>query len=92
VPKTLATNGGNDAIDSLLAVRAEQRDGGVNVGVDAESGEPMDAAAEGVYDCVRVVRQIIQGAAMLSTNLLLVDEIIAAGKATGGGQQQMMQQ
>lgn len=80
IPKTLAVNGGNDALDALLAVREEQRDGNHNVGVDCVTGDAIDAQAEGIYDCVRVVRQLIQGSAMIATQLLLVDEIIAAGK------------
>lgn len=90
VPKTLAANGGNDPLDALLAVREEHRAGNHSVGVDCDTGEPIDAAAEGIYDCVRVMRQLVQGSAMIATQLLLVDEIIAAGKSSSSGQAQQL--
>jgi T-complex protein 1 subunit zeta len=84
LPKTLASNCGADALDQLLAVQNAQRKGGnTKLGLDGLTGDVIDAAAAGIWDVERVVRQLIQGGTMIATQLLLVDEIIAAGK--GGG-------
>ncbi len=45
----------------------------------------MDPEAEGVWDNYRVKRQMVQSAAVVSTQLLLVDEIIRASKKEKGG-------
>jgi T-complex protein 1 subunit zeta len=85
LPKTLAANCGADALDALLAVQnAQRKDGGsTKIGIDGITGDVVDAAAAGIWDIERVVRQLIQGGTMIATQLLLVDEIIAAGKSAG---------
>ncbi len=45
----------------------------------------MDPTAEGVWDIYRVKRQILTSATMIAQQLLLVDEILKAGK--GGGKE-----
>ncbi len=55
------------------------------VGLDLETGEPMDPQAEGVWDNYRVKRQLLQSASVVATQLLLVDEILKASKSARGG-------
>lgn len=43
----------------------------------------MDCAASGIYDNYRVKRQIIQSSALTAMQLLLVDEVMRAGKGAG---------
>lgn len=84
LPKTLASNCGADALDSLLAVQnAQRKAGNTKLGIDGHTGDVVDAATAGLWDVERVVRQLIQGGTMIATQLLLVDEIIAAGKSQG---------
>eukprot|EP01121_Diplochlamys_sp_Union-15-3_P002512 TRINITY_DN1221_c0_g2_i3.p1 TRINITY_DN1221_c0_g2~~TRINITY_DN1221_c0_g2_i3.p1 ORF type:complete len:545 (+),score=117.49 TRINITY_DN1221_c0_g2_i3:22-1656(+) len=85
IPKTLAVNSGLDQIDTLLKLQ-EEHEKGHHVGLDLHSGEPMDPAVEGIWDNYRVKRQLIQSASVIASQLLLVDEILKAGKSgTGGG-------
>jgi len=87
VPKTLADNSGFDSQDVILSL-LEQHQRGHPVGLDVTTGEPMDPAAEGVWDVYRVKRQILTSATMIAEQLLLVDEILKAGKARGEAQPQ----
>mmetsp|Transcript_19609 Transcript_19609/g.21813 ORF Transcript_19609/g.21813 Transcript_19609/m.21813 type:complete len:207 (-) Transcript_19609:34-654(-) len=80
IPKTLAVNSGIDQIDALLALKSEHKKGHC-VGLDIWSGKPMSPEAAGVYDIYRVKRQLLHSAISVATNLLLVDEILQAGKA-----------
>lgn len=84
VPKTLAENSGFDSQDTLIALQEAHKDGHV-VGLDLETGEPMDPQAEGVWDNYRVKRQLLQSASVVATQLLLVDEILKASKSARGG-------
>jgi len=80
IPKTLAENAGYDAQDTMLKLQESQAAGSSKVGVDINTGEPLDSCAEGLYDNYAVKRQMIDSAAVISSQLLLVDEVIKAGK------------
>ncbi|CAO1617558.1 unnamed protein product [Parajaminaea phylloscopi] len=81
IPKTLARNGGFDVQDAIVALQDEAADGNA-AGLDLSSGEPMDAAAEGVWDNYRVKRHMIHSSAVIASNLLSVDEILRAGRSS----------
>lgn len=84
IPKTLAENSGLDVQESLLQVEEEQeRSEGEPVGLNLTTGAPFSPVAEGVWDLVSVQRQVLQLSTVLSTQLLLVDEVMKAGKAMG---------
>lgn len=80
IPKTLATNAGLDSLETVSTCQDDVEDGRV-VGVDLALGEPMDPAVEGVWDSYRVVRNAILAAVGISSNLLLCDELLKAGKS-----------
>jgi len=80
IPKTLADNAGYDAQDALLKLQEEQEAGSPKVGLDVETGEPLDPCAAGLWDNFRVKRQMLDSAAVIAAQLLLVDEVIRAGK------------
>ena len=80
IPKTLAENSGYDAQDSMIKLQESHMAGSDAIGFDIESGEPMDPRPLGVWDNWRVVRQMFDSAAIISSQLLLVDEVIRAGK------------
>ncbi|MCJ1415177.1 T-complex protein 1 subunit zeta [Xylographa parallela] len=77
IPKTLAANSGLDIQDSLAALQDEQADGNI-VGLDLNTGEPMDPIQAGVYDSFRVLRNCIASSSGIASNLLLCDEMLKA--------------
>ncbi|ODQ64883.1 T-complex protein 1 zeta subunit [Nadsonia fulvescens var. elongata DSM 6958] len=81
IPKTLATNAGFDALETLSGCQDEYADGHV-VGIDLSTGEPMEPTVEGVYDSFRVLRNSIASATSIAANLLLCDELLKAGRSS----------
>ncbi|QPG75011.1 T-complex protein 1 subunit zeta [Brettanomyces nanus] len=81
IPKTLAKNSGLDSLESLSECQDEIDQGEV-VGLDLESGEPIDPTLEGVWDSFRVIRNAISGATGIASNLLLCDELLKAGRSS----------
>eukprot|EP00920_Eleutheroschizon_duboscqi_P007933 GHVT01018380.1.p1 GENE.GHVT01018380.1~~GHVT01018380.1.p1 ORF type:complete len:544 (-),score=137.26 GHVT01018380.1:465-2096(-) len=92
VPKALAENSGLDPQECVLAlVDAEQRRlaagaaGTALVGLDIDTGNVICPVAEGIWDNYVVKRQLLSIAPTLAQQLLLVDEVIKAGKSMGRG-------
>ncbi|KAJ2438371.1 T-complex protein 1 subunit zeta, partial [Coemansia sp. RSA 2440] len=81
IPKTIATNGGYDPMDVLVALEDEVQDGHV-AGIDLNTGDVLDPAQEGIWDNYRVLRQQLHSCAVIATNLLHVDEVMRAGRAS----------
>lgn len=79
IPKTLANNSGFDPQDSIIKLQEEQSDGHI-AGLDLDTGLPLDPIAEGIWDNYRVKRNCLHSANITSQQLLLVDEILRAGK------------
>ncbi|KAM0847393.1 hypothetical protein ACQ4PT_055042 [Festuca glaucescens] len=79
IPKTLAENSGLDTQDVIVALENEH-DRGLVVGLNHNSGEPVDPEMEGIYDNYIVKRQIINSGPIIASQLLLVDEVIRAGR------------
>jgi len=86
IPKLLAENSGFDVQDTLIKMQNEHaKSGGKLVGLDVHTGEPMLPEVHGVYDNWIVKRQFLYLSTVLATQLLLVDEVMKAGKRMGGG-------
>lgn len=83
IPKTLAENSGFDVQETIIKLCSERSSTGLPVGVDCNSGEAMLPMEEGVYDNFRVKRQSLYLSTVLATQLLLVDEVMKAGKQMG---------
>ena len=85
IPKTLAENSGFDVQDCILKLTDEREESGgtLAVGLDCQSGDPMIPADEGIWDNVRVKRQCLYLSTVLANQLLLVDEVMRAGKSMG---------
>lgn len=79
VPKTLCENCGFDVQETLIGLQ-EEHDRGNFVGLDVLTGEPLDPKTTGIFDNLIVKRQIIQSAPVIAMQLLLVDEVIRAGR------------
>ena len=85
IPKTLAANSGHDIQDSLAAMWDEGKQGN-SVGLDLNTGDPMDPIQQGVYDSYRVLLNCIASSTGIASNLLLCDELLKArqmGKSGG---------
>ena len=82
IPKTLAANSGFDVQDALLQCQDEIQAGN-QVGWNCRTGEPLLPETEGIYDNVRVKRQSLFLTTVLANQLLLVDEVMRAGKQMG---------
>ncbi|KAG5527896.1 hypothetical protein RHGRI_028730 [Rhododendron griersonianum] len=79
VPKTLAENSGLDTQDVIIALTGEHDRGNI-VGLNQHTGEPIDPQMEGIFDNYSVKRQIINSGPVIASQLLLVDEVIRAGR------------
>jgi len=80
IPKTLAENSGFDQQDALISLQ-EAHGKGHLVGLDLDTGEPMDPLVTGIWDNYRVKRQMLHSSTVIATQILLVDEIMKAGKS-----------
>ncbi|VDM31000.1 unnamed protein product [Hydatigera taeniaeformis] len=86
IPKVLAANSGHDPQETIVklleeASQVEKRKGTSKqlVGLDLATGEVMEPVGAGILDNYNVKKQMVGSAAVIATNLLLVDEIMRAG-------------
>ncbi|RDX91435.1 T-complex protein 1 subunit zeta 1 [Mucuna pruriens] len=79
VPKTLAENSGLDTQDVIIALKGEHDKGNI-VGLSLNTGEPIDPQMEGIFDNYSVKRQLINSGPVIVSQLLVVDEVIRAGR------------
>lgn len=93
VPKTLVKNSGFDPLDVLASCEdelneADEQEERRYVGVDLKIGDSCDPTIEGIWDSYRVLRNAVNGASGIASNLLLCDELLRAGRSTlkEGGQ------
>jgi T-complex protein 1 subunit zeta len=85
IPKMLATNSGFDTMDTLLKLQEEHRRTKGPVGLDVVTGECMNPVMEGIYDNYCVKKQLFNLGPVLAQQLILVDEVIRAGRQMKGG-------
>lgn len=83
LPKTLAENSGLDIQTILLNLQEERQSSNLMVGLDVSTGEVMLPQDQGIWDNVRVKRQSLYLSTVLASQLLLVDEVMRAGKQMG---------
>jgi T-complex protein 1 subunit zeta len=83
IPKTLAENSGLDVQNVLLTLQEQHSSTKLLVGLDTKTGEPIVPSDEGIWDNVRVKRQSLYLSTVLASQLLLVDEVLRAGRQTG---------
>ncbi|HIJ12792.1 MAG TPA: thermosome subunit, partial [Halobacteriales archaeon] len=86
IPRTLAENAGLDPIDSIVSLRSQHDGGNVSAGLNADTGDVIDMAEEGVYEPLRVKTQAIKSATEAAIMILRIDDVIAASDAPSGGQ------
>lgn len=83
IPKILAENSGLDVQDSLIKIEDEQESTGECVGLNLNTGDTFLPTAEGIWDSYTVKKQTLNLSTILATQLLLVDEVMKAGKSMG---------
>jgi len=83
IPKTLANNSGFDPLDCLVTLQEEFANGHV-VGLDLNTGECCSPEEEGIWDNYRVKKHMLNSSSVIASQLLLVDEILRAGKNLQG--------
>jgi T-complex protein 1 subunit zeta len=81
IPKVLAMNAGLDAPDVIVELQDEHAAGHI-VGVDLATGQTLDPVSSGIWDNYRVQRHMLHSISVIASNLLLVDEMMRAGRAT----------
>jgi len=81
IPKVLAQNGGFDTQDVIVALQEGTADGYI-VGVDLNTGETLNPVTEGIWDNYRVHRHMLHSCSVIASNLLLVDEMMRAGRSS----------
>jgi T-complex protein 1 subunit zeta len=84
IPKTLAANSGLDVQTSLIGL-LEAGAKGQTVGLDISTGKPLLPAQAGIWDNHRVKRQFLHLGTLIAVKLLLVDEVMRAGRKMGKG-------
>jgi T-complex protein 1 subunit zeta len=86
IPKALASNSGLDPQASVIELVDAAQASGVHsqVGLDIETGKPILPAQQGIWDNYRVKKQLLHLGSLIAIKLLLVDEVMRAGKKMGG--------
>jgi len=82
IPKSLAQNSGYDRQEATVKLQAEYGKSKVPVGIDLNTGEPMNPSTAGVWDNYCVKRQLLNSCTTIAGNLLLVDEVMKAGMSS----------
>jgi len=79
IPKALANNAGQDAELSILNVKNKNKEKDLR-GLDLSNGQALDPILAGIFDNYCVKRTLLDIGPVLVQQLLLVDEIMRAGK------------
>jgi T-complex protein 1 subunit zeta len=71
--------------DTLIKLQEAGSGTRAAVGLDVATGSPLSPEAAGIWDNFRVKRQFLELATGLSAQLLLVDEVMRAGRGSRNG-------
>jgi len=84
IPNTLARNSGLDVQDCIIKLTIEATKGH-RVGLCVDTGKPILPEKLGIWDNVKVKRQVLHLGSLIGIKLLLVDEVMRAGRKMGKG-------
>ncbi len=85
IPRTLAENGGLEAIDVLIELRqVHDKEDGKYMGINIFTGKLQNSIENGVIEPIVVKEQAIKSAAESAAMILRVDDIITAKSPKGG--------
>lgn len=83
IPKSLSQNAGLDPQESIVSLLAGvSLNNQTALGLDISSGSVLDPVIEGLWDNYRVIRHMLHSATTIASNLLLVDEMMRAGRSS----------
>jgi len=82
IPRTLVDNSGHDQQEVLIKL-LQETEKGKQVGVDLETGDVLDPMSSGIFDNYCVKKQFLHLGSIIASKLLLVDEIMRAGRSMG---------
>merc|ERR1719216_740638 len=82
IPRTLVSNSGHDQQEALIKL-IQETEKGRKVGVDLETGDVLDPKESGIFDNYCVKKQFLHLGSIIASKLLLVDEIMRAGRSMG---------
>ena len=85
IPKTLAENSGYDIQEAIIMMKDEYHKNKVAVGLNTTALGTISPMKEQIYDNYCTKKHWLNIAPTLAEQLLLVDEIMRAGKGMGGG-------
>lgn len=86
IPKAICRNSGLDPQDSLVKCGKEYRDKKALMGIDIKTGEPINPVNVGIFDNYCVKKSFLNIGPVLAQQLLMVDEVMRAGKQMKGSQ------
>lgn len=78
VPTTLAENAGMDAIDVLIEMRKQHKNGDIHAGLNPFKGKVENMLALNVIEPYRIGKQAISSATDAAVMILRIDDVIAA--------------
>jgi T-complex protein 1 subunit zeta len=80
IPKSIAENAGKDAQQVILTCEKKSRDNKTPMGIDVSNGEALNPILHGIFDNFCVKKSFLNIGPVLVQQLLLVDEVMRAGK------------
>jgi T-complex protein 1 subunit zeta len=87
VPKAICKNSGVDSQESIVSVSKEYRDQKLLTGINIADGKPMNPVNAGIFDNYCVKKNTLNIGPVLAQQLLMVDEVMRAGKQMNKGEQ-----
>jgi chaperonin GroEL (HSP60 family) len=85
IPRTLAENGGLEAIDMLIELRqVHDKEDGKYIGINVFTGKLQNSIENGVIEPIVVKEQAIKSAAESAAMILRVDDVITAKSPRAG--------
>jgi T-complex protein 1 subunit zeta len=84
IPKTLAENSAYDVQEAIIQLTDAHKQKKTPVGLNVNELGVIDPVLEGILDNYVVKRQFLNISPLLAEQLLLVDEVMKAGKKMGG--------
>jgi len=88
IPKAIAENAGLDVQETILNSIKKTRENNTPMGVDVSTGQPINPIMSGIIDNYCVKKSFLNIGPVLVQQLLLVDEIMRAGKQMKREQEQ----
>ena len=80
IPKAICRNSGLDPQESIVKISKEYREKKQLMGIDIKTGDPINPINYGIFDNYCVKKSFLNIGPVLAQQLLMVDEVMRAGK------------